>query len=199
LEKAIFLDKDGTLIPDIPYNANPQLVSLSPFAGEALSSLQAEGFKLIVVSNQSGVAKGYFNFNALEGISKKINSLLQPFNVQIDDFFYCPHFADGSVTEFALDCECRKPKPGLLLKAAEKHDINLSTSWMIGDILNDVEAGKLAGCHTILLDNGNETEWLMTESRKPDFIVKNLLEASLIIHSFQVRNQEYESGRMVKQ
>jgi D-glycero-D-manno-heptose 1,7-bisphosphate phosphatase len=199
LEKAIFLDKDGTLIPDIPYNADPELVSLSPYAGEALQSLQAAGFKLIVISNQSGVAKGYFNLEALRSINQRINFLLEPFDVVIDDFFYCPHFVSGSISEFAYDCDCRKPKPGLILDAANQLDINLSISWMIGDILNDCEAGNRAGCHTILLDNGHETEWLVTEIRQPDYTVQNLLEAASIIHSFETGNNAYESGRMVKE
>jgi D-glycero-D-manno-heptose 1,7-bisphosphate phosphatase len=199
LEKAIFLDKDGTLIPDIPYNVDPRLVSLTAFAGEALKKLNDSGFKLIVISNQSGVAKGYFNMDKLEMISQRINELLEPFDVCINDFFYCPHLIDGAVPEYSFDCECRKPKPGLIIQAARKLAVNLSRSWMIGDILNDCESGNLAGCHTILLENGSETEWILHQNRKPDFIVNNLMEAASIILNYESGNEAYQDGRMVNQ
>lgn len=198
MKKAIFLDKDGTLIPDIPYNIDPQLLSLNVFAGQALQRLKKAGFKLIVISNQSGVTKGYFDLASLDKISKRINDLLNPFNATIDQFYYCPHLADGVIPEFSIPCDCRKPKPGLFLQAAAEHDIDLSSSWMIGDILNDCEAGNKAGCRTILLDNGNETEWVLTGSRKPTYFVNDLLQAASMILSFQTGNQMYEPGRMVK-
>ena len=87
----------------------------------------------------------------------------------------------GTIARYAVTCDCRKPKPGLLLKAIEDFSVDASQSWMIGDILNDAEAGKAAGCRSILINNGNETEWIITEPRKPDYTVTNLLEAAHII------------------
>lgn len=181
MNKAVFIDKDGTLIKDVPYNVKPELIELQPYAGEALNYLQSKSFKLIVISNQSGVARGYFKLEDLDVVSETINALLKQWHVQIDAFYYCPYFKDGVIPEFTKDADCRKPKPGLILQAAREHDINVSASWMIGDILNDMEAGNTAGCKTVLIDNGYETEWLLNEKRKPKFIVKDLLKASLAI------------------
>ncbi len=181
MKKAIFLDKDGTLIPDIPYNVNPDLITLSETAIPALRLLKNENYLLIVISNQSGVARGYFTEKDLEPVSKKISDLLAKNDILIDGFYYCPHHEKGSVTEYSITCDCRKPLPGLILKAAKDFSANLSKSWMIGDILNDVEAGKAAGCRTVLIDNGNETEWIRNEKREPDFMAYNLLEAANLI------------------
>ena len=181
MNKAVFIDKDGTLIKDIPYNVKPELIQLQPYAGEALYNLQSKNFKLIVISNQSGVARGYFKMEDLDVVSEAIRQLLKEDDVSIDAFYYCPYYKDGIIAEYSIDSDCRKPKPGLLLQAAREHNIDLSQSWMVGDILNDVEAGNTAGCKTVLVDTGYETEWLLNEKRKPNFIVKDLLQASLAI------------------
>lgn len=179
--KAIFIDKDGTLIPDIPYNVNVDLISIDPETIKGLQIMKAQGFLLFIISNQPGVAKGYFNEKDLERIKNKIDSLLEPHQIHFSGFYYCPHYADAVVKEYAINCDCRKPLPGLIIKAAEGFQINLSQSWMIGDILNDVEAGKRAGCKTILLDNGHETEWILNSLRTPDFKAKSMKEAALLI------------------
>lgn len=181
MHKAVFLDKDGTLIFDVPYNVNPALVKLEDNAGVALKMLQEEGYVLIVVSNQSGVAFGYFSERDLLGVNARIMKLLQKEDVRLNGFYYCPHHPGGTVPEYAVFCECRKPAPGMLLKAAEAFDIDLSQSWMIGDILNDVEAGNRAGCKSILIDNGHETEWEMNESREPYFVAGDIKEAAQFI------------------
>jgi D-glycero-D-manno-heptose 1,7-bisphosphate phosphatase len=181
MNKAVFLDKDGTLIPDIPYNANPALISLMPGACEGLKALQAAEYQLIVVSNQSGVALGYFTESDLGQVSQRLWDLLAESEIYPIAFYYCPHAIEGKILPYARACTCRKPQPGLLLRAARDLDISLPDSWMIGDILNDVEAGHRAKCRAILVDNGNETEWKMNEWRKPDFIVKDLREAAATI------------------
>jgi D,D-heptose 1,7-bisphosphate phosphatase len=172
MHKAIFLDKDGTLIEDVPYNVDPEQIRLYADVPEALVALKQAGYKLIVISNQSGVAQGYFKEKALEGVTEKLSQLLAPYQVSFDGFYYCPHHPHGKVETYIKACECRKPQPGLLTQAAQELSIDLSQSWMIGDILNDVEAGNRAGCRTILIDNGNETEWKNGESRIPTFITK---------------------------
>jgi D-glycero-D-manno-heptose 1,7-bisphosphate phosphatase len=181
IHKVIFLDKDGTLIPDIPYNVNPALITLVPGAGQALRQLQDAGYHLIIVSNQSGVALGYFDEADLTPVSLRLWELLAEQDIYPLAIYYCPHAAEGKILPYACPCQCRKPLPGLLLKAADDFGISLPDSWMIGDILNDVEAGRRVACRTILLNNGNETEWKMNEWRKPDFMVNDLREAAATI------------------
>ena len=181
MNKAVFIDKDGTLIPDIPYNVNPKLITLSDTAIPALQRLQKLDYLLIVVSNQSGVARGFFEEKDLQIVSDALTNLLKKEGVTINGFYYCPHHKDGTIAAYTKDCDCRKPKPGMILKAARDFDINTGQSWMIGDILNDAEAGNAAGCRTILINNGNETEWKWNDKNKPGFTVKTLLEAADII------------------
>jgi len=176
---AVFLDKDGTLIPDIPYNVDPDLISLNEGVIAGLQKLQ-DRFVLIVVSNQSGVAKGLFEVTALEKVEQKLQSLLSKAQVAITGFYFCPHDRQGVINDYAKVCSCRKPQSGMLLQASIEHNLDLTRSWMIGDILNDVQAGRSVGCKSILINNGNETEWDLASSafRKPDFIAANFLEAA---------------------
>ncbi len=181
MHPAVFLDKDGTLIPDIPYNVDPAQITLYPETGAALQRLKQAGYRLIIVSNQSGVARGYFAEDALTAVFDRINELLVPFDVRIDGFNYCANHPKGTVERYAIDCDRRKPKPGMLLESALEHQIDLSASWMVGDILNDVEAGNRAGCRTILVDRGNETEWQDGPFRTPTAVVGNLTEAVTVV------------------
>lgn len=179
--KAVFLDKDGTLIEDVPYNVDPLKMRLCAGVVEGVQMLAAAGYELFIVTNQSGVARGYFPESALVAVEKHLRQVLGGFGVAISGFYYCPHHPQGIVKEFAIDCDCRKPRPGLLKKAAQENQIDLWQSWFIGDILNDVEAGNLAGCRTILIDNGNETEWQLSRQRLPHHIVKDLTAAAKVI------------------
>ena len=190
--KAVFIDKDGTLIPNIPYNIDPRRITIEDETIEGLRLLKDEGFLFIVISNQSGIAKGYFKEMDLEQVWNKISALLQRHEISIDAFYYCPHEPNGTVEQYAVECDCRKPLPGMILKAASQLKIDLSQSWMIGDILNDVEAGNRAGCSTILIDNGNETEWQMSEERTPAFIAGNILEAAVHIKMEVTKTVQYE-------
>jgi D,D-heptose 1,7-bisphosphate phosphatase len=180
MNKAIFIDKDGTLIPDIPYNVDPEKITLTDNTVEGLQLLKDAGYLLIVISNQSGVERGYFKEAALVDVEAKIQGLLAGYNLllELDGFYYCPHYA--------VQCDCRKPLPGLIFKAAQLHNIDLKSSWMIGDILNDVEAGNRAGCKTILIDNGNETEWLSGAYRIPTLTCKSINEAADFILQNQI-------------
>ncbi|HVL75092.1 MAG TPA: HAD family hydrolase [Noviherbaspirillum sp.] len=179
--RAIFLDKDGTLIEDVPYNVDPALITLSWQAGPALQLLQHLGYKLIVVTNQSGVARGLFTEAALLPVRRRLDALLAQYGVRLDGFYYCPHSPQGVVERYAVSCTCRKPMPGLLTRAAHEHGLDLGQSWMIGDILNDVEAGRRAGCRTVLIDNGNETEWERSPLRVPDLVAPDLHTAAGLI------------------
>ncbi len=188
--KAVFIDKDGTLIPDIPYNVNPDLITISDEVIQGLQLLQSAGYLLIIISNQSGVARGYFPIEALKDVEEKITELLSEHKIKITDFYFCPHYTEGAVKEYVLNCNCRKPKPGLILRACKDHNIDAANSWMIGDILNDVEAGNRAGCKTVLLDNGNETEWTMGDIRTPTFLATGFLRAADYIVNYTTKAEE---------
>lgn len=179
--KAIFLDKDGTLIPDVPYNVNPDFISLQNGVVEGLRLLKDHGYIFAVISNQAGVARGYFKVDDLEKVKEKLNLLLNKEGIDIGAYYFCPHHPLGKVLEYSIACNCRKPEPGMILKAARDLDIDTPKSWMIGDILNDVEAGNKAGCKTILLDIGNETEWVEGVFRKPTFVAADFLQAARFI------------------
>lgn len=187
MNKAIFIDKDGTLIHDIPYNVNPDLITLQDGALEALKFLQLQGYLIVIVSNQPGVAHGFFEESSLKAVENKISGLLERKGINLAGFYYCPHYPNAIVSRFSKTCQCRKPMPGLIIKAAHELNIDRSRSWMIGDILHDVEAGKRAGCRTILLNNGNETEWKINEYRTPDKMVTNLVDAARFIQDKAVR------------
>lgn len=173
---AIFLDKDGTLIDDLPYNVDPGRMTLAPGAVAGLRRLSCLGYRLLVVSNQPGVAQGRFDVGALEPVRQRLAQLLSEQGAHLDGFYYCPHGPDEG-------CACRKPLPGMLLKAAAEHQVDLAASWMIGDILDDVEAGGRAGCRTILIDNGNETMWLRSPLRTPTWIASDLDAAAQLIQA----------------
>jgi D-glycero-D-manno-heptose 1,7-bisphosphate phosphatase len=165
--RAVFFDKDGTLVENLPYNADPSRIALTAHAAEAIGALAAAGYRLIVVSNQPGVALGYFGAGDLYAVEARLRELLPSLNA----FYYCPH-------KPAAGCKCRKPASGLLLRAAREHGVRLDRSWMVGDILDDIEAGRRAGCRTVLVDNGNETEWQLSEPRRPHRVVGDLFQAA---------------------
>lgn len=179
--RAIFLDKDGTLVENVPYNVNPALIELSWQAGQGLQLLRQMGYALFVVTNQPGVAKGLFTEAALGPVEHRLAERLAQYGVTLDGFYYCPHSPDGTIGRYAISCTCRKPMPGMLLRAAYDHDIDLAQSWMIGDILHDVEAGRRAGCRTVLIDNGNETEWKLSPLRTPHLMAPDLYVAATMI------------------
>ncbi len=184
LRRAIFLDKDGTLICDEPYNVDPSLIRFTENATRGLCLLHDLGYRLIVVSNQSGVAHGYFQETALTAVEQRLRAMLaETCNIPLTGFYYCPHHLNGIVKQYAIACDCRKPAPGLLLRAAQEHHIDLIHSWLIGDILDDIEAGKHAGCRTILLDPerseaASKDAGAVTTLREPDYRVANLDQAA---------------------
>ena len=172
---AVFVDKDGTLVEDVPFNVDPARVRLAPRALEGLRLLGDAGYALIVVSNQSGIALGHFDLAALQRLAHSLRASLAAQGIVLDGFYACPHApgADGRPT-----CPCRKPRDGMLRMAAREHGIRLDDSWMIGDILDDVEAGHAAGCRSVLLDVGHETEWRLGDARTPDVITTDLESAA---------------------
>jgi histidinol-phosphate phosphatase family protein len=194
ISDAIFLDKDGTLVEDVPYNVDPARIRLAPGAGSGLRRLRDAAYRLFVVSNQSGVARGFFPESALVEVEAELRRLLAELGVALDGFYYCPHHPEGAVDAYSASCSCRKPGPGMVLRAAEEHGLDLGRSWLIGDILDDVEAGRRAGCRTVLLDNGHETEWVLTPWREPDARAADLDEASRIILQVSASDRSLLAG-----
>ena len=186
--RAVFLDKDGTLVENVPYNVDPTRIVLTRGAAEGLRLLHNAGFALFVVSNQSGVARGYFPEYALLDVQERLTQLMSAAGVPLAGFLYCPHHPDGVITRYAIHCDCRKPAPGLLRRAAADRAVNLGDSWLVGDILDDVEAGVRAGCRTVLVDRGGETEWLLGPDRTPDLLVRDLHHAAAAILEYEARS-----------
>jgi histidinol-phosphate phosphatase family protein len=175
--RAAFLDKDGTLIEDVAYNVDRSKIRLMPEAPQALRLLMQEGFRLIVITNQSGVAKGYFPEEALRGVEEEVRALVSMAGAEIDGFYYCPHLPAEELGGNGRPCDCRKPSPGLFQRAAAEHGVDLRESWAIGDILADVEAGRRAGCRTVLVGASREE----SEYEPPDYVAMDLLQAARIV------------------
>lgn len=181
LRKAVFFDKDGALVQSGDAGVDPARMRLAEGAGRALRALRDDGFAFVVVSNEAGVARGLYAEEALVPVRRRLEELLADEGVDLLDFVYCPHHPNGVRRGYAIDCLCRKPRPGLLSRAAAEHDLDLGRSWLVGDTLDDAEAGVRAGCRTILLDDGRETEWRMSEVRLPHHVAMDLEEAARLI------------------
>lgn len=162
MNKAVFVDRDGTLnamvydethgLFDSP--RRPGQVRAVPGAGRFLRDLRALGYRVIVVTNQPGIAKGTLTPAQLKAVNKRLRELLSREGGDWDDLRFCPHHpggGPGAKSKYVTDCDCRKPKPGLLVAAARDHGLDLARSWMVGDGLVDVQAGRAAGCRTILV------------------------------------------------
>jgi D-glycero-D-manno-heptose 1,7-bisphosphate phosphatase len=165
--KAVFLDKDGSVIPNIPHNINGSKDALNDGVVEGLQMLQSYGYLLVMVSNQAISDQRYFSEKQLNKSEKGLYDSCLKLGIYLDGFYNGPNSG--------------KPLPELLVQAAGDKDIDLSSSWMIGDILHDVEAGNRAGCKAILINNGTETEWKPGEARMPEFFAKDLSEAAKYI------------------
>ena len=160
-QKAIFLDRDGTINKYVGFLRNINDFELIDGVAEAIRKINESGYLAIVVTNQPVIARGEVSFEELEEIHNKMETLLGKEGAYLDAIYYCPHHPhkgyEGERPELKIDCDCRKPKPGMLLKAATDFNIDLSRSWMVGDGENDIQAGINAGCKTVLLSNGNES------------------------------------------
>ena len=158
-QKAVFLDRDGTINKYVGFLRNINEFELNDGVPEAIEKINKSGYLTIVVTNQPVIARGEVTINELDEIHNKMETLLGEYGAYIDGLYYCPHHPhkgyEGERPEFKIECECRKPKPGMLLQAAKDFNIDLKESWMIGDGENDIEAGKNAGCKTVLIGNQN--------------------------------------------
>jgi len=152
---ALFLDRDGVLIEEVEYLTRPEQVRLIPGAAAAVRLANDRGWRVVVVSNQSGVARGLFPESIVPEVHRLIaERLREEAGAVVDGFYYCPHHPTEGQGGYRIDCDCRKPKPGMLLRAADELRINLSESWMVGDRMTDLQAGAAAGCQTILVRTG---------------------------------------------
>ncbi|MDR5775903.1 MULTISPECIES: HAD-IIIA family hydrolase [unclassified Caballeronia] len=183
LRPAVFLDKDGTLLDDVPYNVDPLEMRLAPGAVNALALFARMDVPVVVISNQSGVALGKFDEAALVDVERTLHELAARAGARLAGVYFCPHHPQGTVAKYRKICECRKPAPGMIERAARDLGLDLARSWFVGDILDDVEAGHRAGCRAVLIDNGNETLWQRGPLREPDAIAKDMHEAARVIEA----------------
>ena len=177
MQKAVFLDRDGTIIEDIGYLSDICQIRILPGAVEAIRSLNDNGFKVIIVTNQAGVARGYFTEFRANEINEKLLQLLAGQGSIVEKIYYCPHHIDGIVEKYKKECNCRKPNPGMILQAAKELDIDINNSFMIGDKSSDSEAGRRAGCRTIVVGGGIDHQEMEVLSQPADHIATDLLEA----------------------
>lgn len=169
---AIFLDRDGVINKEVGYLSNPEDFELLEGTTEALKILKEKGYLLFIITNQAGVARGYYSEEILSDIHNKLNLILKESDISLDGIYYCPHHP-----KITGDCECRKPKPGMIFKARDKFKINLQKSYMVGDTMGDIEAGNNAQCKTVLVMTGyGKEERSKIGDVKPDLIFDSLLE-----------------------
>ncbi len=183
---AVFLDRDGTIIEEVGYIDSPDKIQPIAGAEEAIKLFRDAGFKIIIVSNQSGVAHGYFDENTVMLINDRVAENFASNGANIDAFYFCPHHPDYGDQNYRRNCDCRKPQPGMFLQAAEEHKIDLSKSIMIGDKFTDVQAGKNLNLYSILVLTGFGKEQFQKIKLNglrpaPDFVAENVGDAALFI------------------
>ena len=176
MKPAVFLDRDGTVIEEVGYLNRLDRVALFPWSVDAVRVLNEAGFLVIVVTNQAGVARGYFDEALVNDAHALIESRLNAGRARIDAYYYCPHHPDGAVEAYRVACDCRKPQAGMLLRAAREHDIDLARSFVVGDRWLDIRMGQAAGAKTVLVRTGYGLE----EEAQPDGVVADLVADDLM-------------------
>ncbi len=189
-KKAVFMDRDDTLIEDPGYINHPNQVRLLPGAAGALIQLKKMGYLLIVATNQSGVARGIVSEETLEKIHHRLQKLLADEGAYLDGIYSCPYHPDGVIGKYRMESDLRKPNPGMLRMAAAEHEIDLSQSWMIGDSYRDISAGKAAGCRTILIDSPIKRPLRGPSDPQPDRKAGSLREAANVIRMLSEQERE---------
>lgn len=181
LRPAVFLDRDGTVNEQMGYINHISRFYLLPDAARAIKLLNDHGIPVVVVSNQSGLARGYFPLSLLDEVHEKMNSMLAKAGAHIDGIYYCPHHPEAKEEEFRKKCDCRKPRIGMLLRAAEEMDLDLSSSFLVGDRWSDIKCAERAGCDSVLVLTGygrGDYQYIgPTQQIQPSYVAENLSEA----------------------
>lgn len=188
MNKAVFLDRDGTIAEDVNYCRRPEDFHLFPWTPKAIRLLNEAGFKVIIITNQSGIARGYFTEETLARIHEKMLKELTEQGARIDGVYYCPHHPDDN-------CECRKPKTALFHRAAKDFNLDFKNSWVVGDSWRDVEAGKRIGAKTILLLTGPDSQSTLSDRPSADFVAEDLLQAAELIVGQRTLNLEPRTSK----
>ena len=177
---AVFLDRDGTIIEDVGFLRDLSHIDLLPWAPNAIRALNDAGYAVVVITNQSGVGRGLFDEVHVRATHAALDRLLATGGARVDGYYYCPHYPKSADPRYGGACDCRKPAPGLLRRAAADLDLDLPASWMVGDWWRDVEAGLAAGTRTILIRSGRAGEHRPAPhaASQPDAILNNLMEAA---------------------
>ena len=182
---AVFIDRDGTISEEVGYVNHPSRFRLFPYAAEAIKVLNKSGWLAIVITNQAGVARGYFSEDVIVSVHEQLKLDLNNASARLDAIYYCAHHPTVGEPPYLLDCDCRKPKPGLIDRAARDFEIDLSKSWMAGDRYSDVELARNAGLRSAFVLSGyGRGEWEYQRpawKHQPDLVCENLLEAVKII------------------
>ena len=180
---AVFIDRDGTISEEVGYINHPSRFRLFPYASEAIRILNNNDWLAIVITNQAGVARGYFSEELIADVHKRLKQELE--GAQLDAIYYCPHHPSVGEPPYRSDCDCRKPKTGLIYCATKDFEIDLPASWMVGDVYGDVELARNAGLHSAFVLSGyGRGEWeyqRQTWKHQPDIVCENLLEAVKLI------------------
>lgn len=185
MARAVFLDRDGVLIEEVGHLRRADQLRLTPGAAAAVNRLRAAGLRVILVTNQSAVARGLLSEAELARIHERLRALLLSEGAVLDDILYCPHHPTKGVPPYDVDCACRKPAPGMLLLAQERHGLDLAGSFLVGDKRSDIGAARRAGCAAaVLVRTGHgETEAAgpFAEDERPDLICADLTEAAAFV------------------
>ncbi|MFP4458047.1 MAG: D-glycero-alpha-D-manno-heptose-1,7-bisphosphate 7-phosphatase [Candidatus Zixiibacteriota bacterium] len=182
-DKFIFLDRDGTIIHDVHFLSKPEDIKLYDFSVDALRRLISLDFKLIIITNQSGVARGLMTEEDVQKVNRRLFEVLERHDVEIQAIYFCPYHRDGIIEKYRKDADCRKPKTGMIDQAKNEFDIDPKKSYVIGDKISDVKLAKNAGMKPILVRTGHGREEIENYNGKLDFAIEeNLLEAAKLIN-----------------
>ena len=178
---AVFLDRDGTINEQMGYINHLSRFRLLPGACEAIALLNRKNFRAIVVSNQSGVARGYFPIELVHDVHRELKAALREYQAFVDAIFFCPHHPRGLLPEYRCDCDCRKPRTGLIDQAQQRFDIDMSKSYVVGDRYVDIELAHRTGLKGVMVKTGygrGELSYVLPDkSREPDYVARDLLHA----------------------
>lgn len=177
MRRAVFLDRDGTLIEELGYLNQIERLSFFPYSVDAVRLLNRAGFAVVVVTNQAGVARGFFDESFVGVVHARIADRMTLGAARIDAFYYCPHHPDGAVDRYRQTCDCRKPKPGLLQRAAAEHNLDLPGSFVVGDKKHDLEAGSAVGATGVLVRTGYGRRDEHSAAGQAAAVTDNLIEA----------------------